>query len=204
MQTTDCHGNEVRRLLPGILQQHGRKWLFFVQGLVRNRADAEDVIQDSVQRVLAAERNLDSEDQLRMYLTRVIGNTAIDLLHARSRERRRRVPLQETMCLTGPGEDPHGFAEQKENAARYAGTMQLVREGLSRLPLKQYEALLLTLLDPCPTSLRMACAENGIPYSTLRHRTIQGIRRLRRYVRRRALRKNSNRESPTDLKDNAS
>jgi len=188
MQTTNCHGNEMRRLLPGLLQQHGRKWLFFVQGLLHDKADAEDVLQESVRRVLARKRSLDSEDELRMYLTRVIGNTAIDLLHARARERRRRVPLQETMCLTRPDEDPHGFAEQKETAAGHASTVRLIREGLSQLPPKQYEALRLTLLEPCPTSLRVACSENGIPYSTLRHRTIQGIRQLRRYVRRKALR----------------
>jgi RNA polymerase sigma-70 factor (ECF subfamily) len=177
----------MRRLLPGLIEQHGRKWLFFVQGLLHDRADAEDVLQESIQRVLARERGLDSEDQLRMYLTRVIGNTAIDLLHARASERRRRVPLQETMCLTPPGDDPHGFAEQEELAKGRDYAICLIREGLSQLPPKQYQALRLTLLEPCATSLRDACAENGIPYSTLRHRTIQGIRRLRRYVRRRSI-----------------
>jgi RNA polymerase sigma factor (sigma-70 family) len=186
MQAIEGHGNEVRRLLPGLLRQHGRKWLFFVQGLLHNRADAEDVLQESIQRVLARQRPLESEDQLRMYLTRVIGNTAIDMLHARSRERNRRIPLQETMYLTPPGDDPHGFAEQKEMAIGRASTLRLIREGLAQLPPKQYEALRITLLEPCPTSMRVACAENGIPYSTLRHRTIQGIRHLRRYVRRRS------------------
>jgi len=59
-----------------------------------------------------------------------------------------------------------------------------LQEGLARLPFKQYEALRMTLLETGRISMRGAGVENGIPYSTLRHRSIQGIRRLRRHIHR--------------------
>ena len=64
--------------------------------------------------------------------------------------------------------------------------LALALKGLDTLPAKQYQALQMTLLDPGAASIREAGVENGIPYSTLRHRSLQGIRRLRSYVHRAA------------------
>ena len=58
----------------------------------------------------------------------------------------------------------------------------LLQEGLAHLPLKQYQAVHLTVMDPSAVSMRDAGIENDIPYSTLRHRSVQGIRRLRRFL----------------------
>jgi len=44
--------------------------------------------------------------------------------------------------------------------------------------------LRMTMLDPGTVSIREAGAGNGIPYSTLRHRTMQGIHRLRLHLHR--------------------
>lgn len=184
MHSSEIQSADVRKILAGLMDQHGSKWLCFIRSILGNRADAEDVLQESVRRLLARDRLLDSEDQVRMYLGRVIGNATIDLYHSRRRERQRRIPLQESMCLTAADTDPQGSMEQKENTVRRDQLIQLIREGLTRLPVKQYEALRLTVLEPGSTSIRDAGAVNGIPYSTLRHRTIQGLRMLRRFVRR--------------------
>jgi len=184
MRAPEVHTTDVRKVLTGLMRQHGPKWLCFIRSILGNRADAEDVLQEAVRRLLARDRSLASEDQVRMYLGRVIGNAAIDLYHLRKRERLRRIPLHESMCLTTAESDPHGFMEQKETSLRQDRLIQLIREGLARLPVKQYEALRLTVLEPGATSIRDAGAVNGIPYSTLRHRTIQGLRMLRRFVRR--------------------
>jgi hypothetical protein len=60
----------------------------------------------------------------------------------------------------------------------------LLQEGLARLPVKQYEALRLTVMDPGLVSIRDAGVENDIPYSTLRHRSVKGLRRLRQFLHR--------------------
>jgi RNA polymerase sigma factor (sigma-70 family) len=184
MHSPDVHTADVRGILTGLIHQYGPRWLCFVRSILGNRADAEDVLQEAVRRLLARSRPLHSEDQVRMYLGRVIGNAAIDLYHSRRRERVRRMPLHDGLCLTAAESDPHGYMEQAENSVRQDRLVQLVREGLGKLPVKQYEALRLTVLESGATSIRDAGAVNGIPYSTLRHRTIQGLRMLRRFVRR--------------------
>jgi len=184
MHPAEVHTADVRKILTGLIHQYGPRWLCYVRGILGNWADAEDVLQEAVRRLLARSRSLHSEDQVRMYLGRVIGNAAIDLYHLRRRERLRRISLHEGLCLMAAESDPHGHMEQEENSVRQDRLMQLVREGLGRLPVKQYEALRLTVLESGATSIRDAGAANGIPYSTLRHRTIQGLRMLRRFVHR--------------------
>jgi len=184
MYSSDVHTADVRKILTDLIHQYGPRWLCFVRSILGNRADAEDVLQEAVRRLLAHNRSLDSEDQVRMYLGRVIGNAAIDFYHSRKRERLKQIPLHESMCLTAADSDPLGSMERQETSIRQDRLMQLVREGLGRLPVKQYEALRLTVLEAGSTSIRDAGAANGIPYSTLRHRTIQGLRMLRRFVRR--------------------
>lgn len=66
--------------------------------------------------------------------------------------------------------------------------MGLLKQALRRLPVRQYEALKLTIMDPDGSSIRDAGETHGIAYSTLRHRRVQGLRRLRKYIKR-ALRK---------------
>lgn len=184
MHSAEVHTADVRKILTDLIHQYGPRWLCFVRSILGDRADAEDVLQEAVRRLLTRSRSLQSEDQVRMYLGRVIGNAAIDLYHSRRRERVRRIPLHEGLCLIAAESDPHGYMEQEENSIRQDRIMQLVREGLGKLPVKQYEALRLTVLESGATSIRDAGAVNGIPYSTLRHRTIQGLRMLRRFVRR--------------------
>ncbi len=184
MDSSDVQSDEIRKILAGLIDEHGPKWLCFIGRILRNRADAEDVLQESVRRLLARDRSLESEDEVRMYLSRVIGNATIDLYHARKRERGKRMPLQESMCSTAAESDPHGSMELKESSLRRERLMGLVEEGLTRLPVKEYEALRLTVLEPGGTSIRDAGALSGIPYSTLRHRTIKGLRMLRRFIRR--------------------
>jgi len=168
------------------MNRHGSIWLSNVRKILGNQADAEDVVQEAVRRLLSRKRTLPSEDQVRMYLNRVIGNTAIDAYHARRRELQKRVPLHETMCLTGADMDPHGKMEEREDLLRQERLLHLIREGLASLPFKQYEAVRMTMLDRDTPSIRDAGVVNGIPYSTLRHRTIQGLQKLRRYVNRRS------------------
>ena len=69
--------------------------------------------------------------------------------------------------------------------------LDLLDEGLKRLPLKQYEALRLTILESRGLSIRDVGMTNGIPYSTLRHRTKQGLRQLRRFLERKRRIQNS-------------
>lgn len=174
--------------LPAIVQTlmlcHRDKWLRFVQRMVQNRADAEDVLQEAVMRLLARDLQFESPEHARMYLGRVICNTAIELYHQRRRQRRQHCPVHEQLLAASDSREPDRRLREREESATKARLLDLLGEGLARLPFKQYQALRLTVLGPEILSIRDAGAAHSIPYSTLRHRSLQGIRQLRRFLNR--------------------
>jgi RNA polymerase sigma factor (sigma-70 family) len=175
-------GPDLREQLDVLVGRHGKKWLHFVKRMLGNAADAEDVLQEAVHRVLAKELPFATEEHARLYLARAISNTAIAMYHARKRERQTHVPLQDNlMTAQAPSET---ILDDHQDTYETRQLLRLLQDGLSRLTVKQYEAIRLTVLDPSGSSIRDAGLVNGIPYSTLRHRSVQGIRRLRRYVYR--------------------
>jgi len=177
---------DLPAVVVALVTRHGRKWRSYVARVVRCPAEAEDVVQEAVRRVLEADRRFHSQEEARMYLARAISNTAIEYYKARNRGLRRHLPLREHVIACGNGDNPHDRLEQREQQARCERLLLSVRDGLRLLPEKQYEALRMTLLDPAGLSIREAGVDNDIPYSTLRHRSLGGIRRLRKYLRRTA------------------
>jgi RNA polymerase sigma factor (sigma-70 family) len=177
-------------LLDAALRRCRDKWFRFVLQIVQNHADAEDALQEGFCRVLASRRVFHTEDQARMYLARTISNTAIEIYHTRVRDRRSRIPAHENQLPDRWRANPQVFLEKRETIIRRIRVMGLLKQALSRLPVKQYEALRMTIMDPDGSSIRDAGEAHGIAYSTLRHRRVQGLRRLRKYISR-ALRNNS-------------
>jgi RNA polymerase sigma factor (sigma-70 family) len=172
------------RLLDAALRRCRDKWFRFVLQIVQNHADAEDALQEGFCRVLASRRVFQTEDQARMYLARTISNTAIEIYHTRVRDRRNRIPAYENQLPDRWRADPQVFLETRESILRRFRVMGLLKQALRRLPVRQYEALKMTIMDPDGSSIRDAGEAHGIAYSTLRHRRIQGLRRLRKYITR--------------------
>jgi RNA polymerase sigma factor (sigma-70 family) len=190
-----ARSGDLRAVVTVLVESHGPKWLRFVARIVGSPEDAQDVLQEAVHRVLARNRSFGSDEEVRLYLGRAITNRAFELYHARKLERIRRVVLEDTRLPAVDSWSPQRQLEERERDVERQRVLALVREGLTRLPPKQYEALSLTLLEPIASSIRDAGLERGIPYSTLRHRSLQGIRRLQRFVRR-ALRRTEQLGSP--------
>ncbi len=180
------HGitGDLRAVLESIMDHNARRWLRFIAAILRNETDAEDVLQEAVQRVLLRNLPLATEDQARMYLGRAVGNAALEFYNNRKRERLRQIPIREHILPPACTSNPHTCLEERERSAEKEQLLGLLHEGLARLPLKQYEALRLTILESGGLSIRDVGATNGIPYSTLRHRNKQGLRRLRKYLER--------------------
>jgi RNA polymerase sigma factor (sigma-70 family) len=182
MGSGNCEDVNLPLVVESLMLSHREKWLRFVQKVVQNPQDAEDVLQEAALRMLVRARQFSSAEQARMYLGRIISNTAIEIYHARRRHRRQYRPLHEHLHAASDRGGPERSLFEMEELNANARMLSLLREGLSCLPLKQYQAVRLTVLDPDLVSMRDAGIENDIPYSTLRHRSVQGIRRLRRFL----------------------
>ncbi len=175
---------DLASIVETLTLRHRDKWLRFVLRVVQNHADAEDVLQDAALRMLMRRREFDSAEQARMYMGRIISNVAIELYHARQRSRRQRRPLHEQFFAASDCTGPERSMTEREEWNLNARMLGLLTEGLARLPVKQYEAIRLTVMDSNTVSMRDAGIVNHIPYSTLRHRSVQGLRRLRQFLRR--------------------
>jgi RNA polymerase sigma factor (sigma-70 family) len=184
MDSGDCDDLNLRLVVGSLMLRHREKWLRFVQKVVQDPQDAEDVLQEAALRMLARGRQFSSAEQARMYLGRIISNTAIEIYHARRRHRRQCQPLHEHLHAASDRGEPERSLFEREELNANARMLSLLHEGLCRLPLKQYQAVRLTVMNPSVVSMRDAGIENDIPYSTLRHRSLQGIRRLRRFLGR--------------------
>ena len=172
----------LRKALGSIIRNNAGKWLRFILAILKNEADAEDVIQEAVRRVLARDLSFGSEDQVRMYLGRAIGNAALELYNCRKRERMRRASINEQILLPANVSSPFACMEESEKSDKKEQMLNLLDQGLRGLPSKQYEALRLTILESRGLSIRDVGTTNGIPYSTLRHRSKQGLRQLRKFL----------------------
>jgi RNA polymerase sigma factor (sigma-70 family) len=174
--------DDIRTALGSILDCHGSKWRRFIVTILKNEADAEDVLQEAVQRVLTRNRQLPTPEQLKRYLGRAVGNTALERYHRRKRERKRQIPINEQLLPQQYALSPHACLEERERSVNNERMLQLLQEGLTQLPQKQHEALRLTILESRGRSMRDVGIRSGIPYSTLRHRSKQGLRMMRKFL----------------------
>jgi RNA polymerase sigma factor (sigma-70 family) len=184
MPSENANEEEKRKVLAKVLDQHGSKWFKFVLRMLGNQADAEDVVQEAAHRVLMCGHPLPSEDQLRMYLSRAIFNLAIEAYKRRKRERKSRIPFIDDARVGTVALSPYLQLEEREEQNEKMRLLHIMHMGLSKLPSKQYEALRMTFLEPIESSIRDCSQTTGIPYSTLRHRTMTGLRGLRRFIHR--------------------
>jgi RNA polymerase sigma factor (sigma-70 family) len=191
METIDT-GGDIRTFLGPIVDRNRGKWQRTIAGIVKNEADAEDVIQEAVRRVLSRNKHLPSSEEVYRYLNRAIGNAALELYNNRKRERLKHVPLLEYVSLPSDEESPDTPIRERENTVQKEKLLKLVQAGLKRLPAKHFEALRITILESRGRSLRNSGTVHGIPYSTLRHRNMQGIRLLRKFINRAMKRDSSN------------
>jgi RNA polymerase sigma-70 factor (ECF subfamily) len=174
---------DLRTILGPILSDNRGRWFRFIMAILKNEEDAEDVLQEAVRRVLACERPLLSREQARMYLGRAIGNTALELYNIRKRERVKHLPVKENL-LSASTCSPYASMERGEKAEEREFLLHILNKGMLVLPLKQREALRITILESFGLSIRDVGSVYGIPYSTLRHRSKQGLKHLRRFLER--------------------
>ncbi|HEX9199087.1 MAG TPA: sigma-70 family RNA polymerase sigma factor [Acidobacteriaceae bacterium] len=110
--------------------------------LLRNQAEAEDVVQDVFVRVLQRQNELAAIDDMRPWLVRIAWNLALD--------RRRKIrPEQMDEVFAASLVSAELPADQ---ALAEAGSIRQVLAAMERLPKKEREALLLSAMDELSTA----------------------------------------------------
>ena len=109
--------------------------------VLRNAAEAEDVVQDTFVRVLQ-QRRLSDVREMRPWLVRIAWNLAID--------RKRRVPVEQMDEIFAAGMVSREVAA--DDALAEAGRMRAVLDAIERLPMKEREVLLLSAMEELSTA----------------------------------------------------
>jgi RNA polymerase sigma factor (sigma-70 family) len=175
--------------------------------ILRNKEDAEDVLNEAVRRMLKRNRPFSSCEDMRMYMGRVVTNTALELYKRRKRERRQYSPVLESIIAKSTAEPSESFRpdfimEEEERYAELEDRLVILRRGLETLPAHQYEAIRLTVFNGGGVTLRDLESISGIPRATLRYRYLQGVKALRKYMTRELCRERKERFAPSLLKIN--
>jgi RNA polymerase sigma-70 factor (ECF subfamily) len=155
-------------------------------GLTRNRADAEDLVQETLTKALASAHTFRPGTNLGAWLRRILVNTFISGYRRTQRERTTTVNWQ----LAGPQ------LTHVVEAAQRAGPPSAEDEALRRLQQSTAERALSELPEVYRTAVYLADVEGftyqqiadmlGIPLGTVQSRVHRGRRRLRTILQRQA------------------
>ena len=128
--------------LPALVETHATTLFRVANSLLRDPAEAEDVVQDTFLRVLQHQKSLPAIRDLRPWLIRIAWNLALD-------RRRRARPEQADDALLQTLIAPSTPADQ---ALHEAQQMRLTLAAIDRLPAPERQALLLSALQELETA----------------------------------------------------
>jgi RNA polymerase sigma-70 factor (ECF subfamily) len=126
-----------------------------IASMVRNQADADDLLQEALLKVWHHLPTFRSESSFRTWMTRVAIN---EVLQAYRREKRRPI------CLS-PG-DLDALASHNESPYQSVARLQMtraVRRAVERLPAKYSKVLILRELEQLSTQQTAQCLQSNIP-----------------------------------------
>lgn len=128
--------------LAALVRDHSGLLYRVALSLLRNSAEAEDVVQDTFLRVLQNRHDLSRIVEVRPWLVRIAWNLALD-------RRRRTRPEQMDEVFASDLVSPGLPADQ---ALAEAGRIRQVLAAMERLPAKERQALLLSAMDELSTT----------------------------------------------------
>jgi len=123
--------------LPALVRDYSGLLYRVALSLLRNRAEAEDVLQDVFLRVLQRKRELAAIVELRPWLVRIAWNLALD-----RRRRMRPEQMDEAFAAALIARDTPA-----DDALAEAARIAHVLAAMERLPRREREALLLSAMD---------------------------------------------------------
>lgn len=137
----------------------------YAYSLVRNRDEAEDLVQDTLVRALEKKSSFRPEGSLRGWLISILHNTHIDRLRVVRSQEGRKAAFSEVTEQSTPADQEH------------VARLSQIREAFLDLPTEQREALHLVAIEAL--TYQEAADALGIPIGTLMSRLSRARQRLR-------------------------
>ena len=134
----------------------------FAHALSRDRADADDLTQMTLERALTARRQWQPGTRLDSWLYRIMRNLWVDTARSRARKRKVEAPPE---AADSVGVDPRPGMEA-------ALDLQRVMLAMDRLPDEQREVIALILVEGF--GYREAAELLGVPIGTVSSRLVRG------------------------------
>jgi RNA polymerase sigma-70 factor, ECF subfamily len=150
--------------LPALVREHSPLLYRIALSIVRNPAEAEDIVQDVFLRVLERQNQLAAILQVRAWLVRIAWNLALD--------RRRRIRPEQMDDSFAAG--LLSASLPADEALAEARRMAQVLSAIERLPKKERQALLLSAMDELSTAelaTVLGKTESGVRALLFRART---------------------------------
>ena len=144
---SEADGDQTRRTysradVPALVAEFSPLLFRVAHSVVRSRADAEDVVQDTFVRVLRQGVKLGAVLDMRVWLVRIAWNLALD-----RRRRRRPEQMDEVFARSLVARDLPA-----DKALAETRRMQVVLAEIDRLPRGEREALLLSAMEELSTA----------------------------------------------------
>lgn len=153
--------------LPALVEAHAGTLFRVAHSLLRDRAEAEDAVQDAFVRVLEHRGDLPGIRDLRPWLIRIVWNVALD-------RRKRRRPDQAAPDLLHMLPATHVPADQALVQAQQSAR---VYAAIDRLPAVEREVLLLSALEELSTAeIATAMSKSESAIRSLQHRAKNHLR----------------------------
>lgn len=171
-------------MLAKIWLQHRNQFRSLVSRILFDKSSIDDVIQEAFTRALQNGKTFDDEVEAYKYMRKVVVNTTIDY-YRHCRRHSARFQNQDFTAANNPAvieqdsNHPFQLLAKKEEAHNQQHIMDQVREALNELSPAHQEAIKLVFHKPQDKTLKEVCRKEGIPYSTLRSRTLAAIDRIR-------------------------
>ena len=177
-------------MLEHIWEKHRDVFRAIAVSVVFDESAAEDVLQDALTKIVRSGKRFQTDGEAFNFIRRTVFNAAVDRYRMVKRHRRRFHLVEtldfETYPASGDTPDPLELLVREEEQGHRSTLMREVRLGLKKLSKEQRQAI--TLIFEChPKSIKQACRDRGVPYSTVRSRMLTGIDKLRRMFREKGL-----------------
>ena len=156
--------------LDGILLTLGQRMFALARGIVKNSADAEDIVSESFLKIARGAASFKDGTNGYAWIMRIVRNTAFDLL--RKRKIAAEEDLDEFFCLSDERYSP----ERREEALLLESAIGKLGEGERRMIYYRY------YLD---FSVREIAAETGMSRSAAERALLSAESKLKKYLHER-------------------